>query len=582
MARLIPNLIHDSAPPGEKELFATLREQLQQHDWVVMHSLNLPRHLRQNAGEIDFLIMIPGKGILVLEVKSHANVEYKDGLWKLGNDEPTERGPFKQAADAMYSLKKDLPEELTRGVPFTYAVAFTAVRFTQRAAEWQPWQVLDRESLKPSAIVASVLKVVNENRDRLCADLDDPAKRKAVAWFKPHKGEPTVDRIKAICAQLRPNFEIHISPEDQDDRRRGEHKKFLKEQFEALDAMELAPRTLFEGPAGTGKTLLAVEAARRAQSNAGKVLVLCYNRLLAMFLMRELPQDPDNVGTLHRLARNIMGLKPGEDFNTTTLFVDAAAELADSESLKDAFSAIVIDEIQDICSIGALPLVSEVIRQNPNASVRLFGDLENQDIQPSPERQGRGAGEMRKMLQSAIPELVPYSLRKNCRNRPGIGEVVISATGLRDLYSGYRLPPSSQNFEFVNALYPVTETVYTQIIEQLLRSHLPSSIAILSAVGNVPLDALSPAHRRLFTDDDSLWSKDKKIKPHIEQKGLVSTIRKFKGMDAQAVVLVNLPSDLDVPLLYTGISRAIERIVIVCPNELIKKIIQRMGGHISS
>jgi ATP-dependent exoDNAse (exonuclease V) alpha subunit len=53
-------------------------------------------------------------------------------------------------------------------------------------------------------------------------------------------------------------------------------------------------------------------------------------------------------------------------------------------------------------------------------------------------------------------------------------------------------------------------------------------------------------------------------------------------MDAQAVVLVNLPSDLDVPLLYTGISRAIERIVIVCPNELIKKIIQRMGGHISS
>lgn len=117
MARLIPNFIHDSAPPGEKELFATLRDQLQRHDWVVMHSLNLPRHLRRNAGEIDFLIMIPGKGILVLEVKSHGSVRYQNGVWSLGNEEPTVRGPFKQAAEAMYSLKKDLPDELTEESP---------------------------------------------------------------------------------------------------------------------------------------------------------------------------------------------------------------------------------------------------------------------------------------------------------------------------------------------------------------------------------------------------------------------------------------------------------------------------------
>ena len=579
MARLIPNFIHDSAPPGEKELFATLRDQLQRHDWVVMHSLNLPRHLRRNAGEIDFLIMIPGKGILVLEVKSHGSVGYKDGEWRLGNDEPSVRGPFKQAAEAMYSLKKDLPDELKRGVPFTYAAAFTAVRFNQPAAEWQPWQVLDRESLKPTAIVASVLRVVNENRDRLCADLEDPAKRDAVAWFKPHKGEPTVERMKGICDYLRPNFEIHISPEDQDDRRQEEHKKFLKEQFEALDAMDLAARTLFEGPAGTGKTLLAVEAARRAQSRAGRVLVLCYNRLLAMFLMRELPRDPEDVGTLHRLAITIMGSWPGDDSDTSTLFADAAAKVAELQSLRDTFSAIVVDEIQDICSVGALPLLAEVIRQNPNASTRLFGDLENQDIQPSAERWGRGPGETRELLRSAVPGLVSYSLRKNCRNRPGVGEVVTATTGLRDLYTGYRLPPSSQNFELIRASYPVTEMVYTQTIDQLLRNHLPGSIAILSAVGRVPLDALSPAHRRFFTDDDSLWSKEKKSKPKTEQKGLVSTIRKFKGMDTQAIVLVNLPEDLDVPLLYTGISRAIERVTIICPNELIKRIVHRMGGQ---
>jgi hypothetical protein len=275
-----------------------------------------------------------------------------------------------------------------------------------------------------------------------------------------------------------------------------------------------------------------------------------------------------------------MGYKPGEDFEISSLFADAAQRLAERESMRDTFSAIVVDEIQDICSVGALPLLAEVIRQNPSASIRLFGDLENQDIQPSPEREGREASETRKLLQSAIPGLVSYSLRRNCRNRPGVGEVIVSATGLRDLYTGYRLPPSSENFELMNAPYPVTEAMFAQTIERLLRNHLPGSIAILSAVGHVSLDSLGNAHRRFFTDDDSLWSREKSTKPAVEQKGLVSTIRKFKGMDAQAVVLVNLPQDLDVPLLYTGISRAIERVVIVCPNELIKKIVRRMGGQV--
>jgi superfamily I DNA/RNA helicase len=132
----------------------------------------------------------------------------------------------------------------------------------------------------------------------------------------------------------------------------------------------------------------------------------------------------------------------------------------------------------------------------------------------------------------------------------------------------------------MKAPYPVTEADFAQTIEWLLRNHLPGSIAILSAVGHVSLDSLGNAHRRFFTDDDSLWSREKSTKPVVEQKGLVSTIRKFKGMDAQAVVLVNLPQDLDIPLLYTGISRAIETVVIVCPNELIKKIARRMGGQV--
>ena len=40
-------------------------------------------------------------------------------------------------------------------------------------------------------------------------------------------------------------------------------------------------RMLIYGPAGTGKTLLAMEQCRRLRAEGKKVLYVCYNRLIA-------------------------------------------------------------------------------------------------------------------------------------------------------------------------------------------------------------------------------------------------------------------------------------------------------------
>jgi hypothetical protein len=124
----------------------------------------------------------------------------------------------------------------------------------------------------------------------------------------------------------------------------------------------------------------------------------------------------------------------------------------------------------------------------------------------------------------------------------------------------------------------VPTAIITEVIDGLLRSFIPGSIAVLSGGSHLSLNELSPAHQKIFTDDDSSWSLERRTKPNTEQKGLLSTIRKFKGMDAQAVVLINLPADLDVSFLYTGISRAIERVSIICPNDMLKIIMTRMSG----
>ena len=50
-----------------------------------------------------------------------------------------------------------------------------------------------------------------------------------------------------------------------------------------------------------------------------------------------------------------------------------------------------------------------------------------------------------------------------------------------------------------------------------------------------------------------------------------TTVRKFKGLEAHAVILTNFPNEVDIDLMYTGISRAIEEIVIIAPQKILAK-----------
>lgn len=560
MAQLIPDFIHQDAPPGEKQIFATLRNSKRGADWVVLHSLNLPRHLRQNAGEIDFLIMVPGKGILVLEVKSHQRVRRDNGLWYLGDDPPLARGPFEQASLAMHSLKRDLGAQLAGGVPFTYAVAFTSCRFDQPAAEWEPWQVLDNRLTGDEILHDAIEYTLDKNREKLLQMLMNPDQQKAVAWYRPDGGAPTVARIREIVKRVRGNFEIHIHPRDLDRGLQAEYKRFLDEQYESLDVMSANQRTIFEGPAGTGKTLLAVEAARRAVNNRTPTLLLCFNRMLANFLMLEIRDASGFIGTIDRFVINKTGMAVRRG-NSSAYFREAAEKLHEGLTVADSYGCIIIDEAQDVCSVGAVELVAEVARQNPSAQLRLFGDFENQNVQV-------GEAADRETLFAQIPGLVSAKLTRNCRNRPGVGEIMHHVTGLRDLYRGYRLPDSLDTFDLVETSYPIPTETLERVIERVHKRFLPSAVAVLSGDDSVATNDFG-RYSKFFTDDINQWRPNGPL-------GISTTIRRFKGLDAQVVLLVNIPPNLDTALLYTGISRAIEKVYILCPQVLINELFRRM------
>ena len=561
MAQLIPDFIHKDAPPGEKQIFATLRNSKRGADWVVLHSLNLPRHLRQNVGEIDFLILVPGKGILVLEVKSHQKVRRQNGLWYLGDENPSARGPFEQASSAMHSLKNDLGGQLTGGVPFTYAVAFTSLRFNEPATEWEPWQVLDNRTVGSADLHDAIENILETNRQKLLQMLMNPEQQKSVAWFHPDRVSPSIARIQEIVKHIRGNFEIHIQPQDLNRDLQAEYKVFLEEQFDALDQMSANQRTLFEGPAGTGKTLLAVEAARRAINDDTPTLLLCFNRMLAKFLLYEVRDSKSFIGSIDKFVFKSLDTTSLRRADSAEYFRRAAAQLRNSGIAENKYGSIIIDEIQDICSIGAVELVSEIVRQNPTASVRFFGDFENQNIQV-------GDAAERDALLDQVPGLVIARLSRNCRNRPGVGEVVHHMTGLRDLYKGYRLPDSPDNFDLEATAYPVGTGTLEKVIEKVFKRFVPGSIAVLSGSETIPVETFG-RFGSFFTDDTDKWRPNGGL-------GISTTIRKFKGLDAQVVLLAHLPDDLDTAMLYTGISRAIEKVVVLCPQQMMAEFTRRM------
>jgi hypothetical protein len=301
--RLIPPTIDPDTNRGERLVFEMLERADAAEGWTVLHSLDIADHNRQVAGEIDFLVIVPGSGVLVLEVKGVRRIARHEGVWVYGDGPDARsdrRGPFKQASTAMHSLRERLVRSRPHlaGVPFWSAVCFPLLDFGESSEEWHSWQVIDRRALaarSPTELLAGVLQ---NGRRRM--------QERRVAGFEPAGGEPTPAQCEEIVAAVRPDFELFESPRSRARRIEEEIRRFTEEQFAALDSMARNPRVVFDGPAGTGKTLLAMEAARRGAAAGRRVLFVCFNLPLRLWLADRLAELRP-LGMVDRLAIAVGG-----------------------------------------------------------------------------------------------------------------------------------------------------------------------------------------------------------------------------------------------------------------------------------
>ena len=558
---MMPPYCPQSAPPGEKELFAALATSTMTENWIVLHSLAIADHVRQVEGEADFVVIAPGLGVLVIEVKSHRSVSrLADGTWQLGSHPPTARSPFQQAQEAMYSLRQYLVSRGVnlRSVPLSYAAWFTGVRARgsfSASPEWHDWQVLDSADLRADA-AAAVVRTLRAGASHL-----------AIKRGPGDETGPSEADASWIAAVLRPKFEVATTAGDRRRDRGTQLLTFIDEQYAALDAMQDNQAALFTGPAGSGKTLLAMEAVRRetAQGRTGRLL--CFNRLLGHRIGADLADIPGlTVSTLHqellRLAEAEVPVPAGREFWEETLPELASDALLAAGSDGDDF--LIIDEVQDIARPGFLDVLDLLVKGGLRSGrLLLFGDFERQAIFES--------GDGRTLLRNRITGLAAHRLTWNCRNLPRIGHVVNDFSGLDPGYKRFRRQDDGANPAFIP--YTAGDDQSPQLVQaiSMLRDEgfALNEITVLS-----PLSSGSVAQ---VTADPWLRQVLRPATGDTPRPGQVehSTIQAFKGLEAPAVIVTDLDRCL-VPnfesLLYVGLTRATDRLVAVMDRNTFKTI----------
>lgn len=559
MARMIPPVMTDYRYDGEKEVALRLQNDAATEDWAVLHSLDISDHRSQVAGECDFVIIIPRKGVLCVEVKGCRTMKVEEGLWYYGTKtQGDKRGPFKQATDNMHSIRKYLLSkrpDLSR-VVFWSAVIFPYITFSKSSPEWHDWQVIDSRSYIARPTSQLFMNVIDQARLLLAGS--------SINWFKKESTEPHNDQRDIIADILRPEFEFYESPAARRQELHEKLKKYTREQFVALDAMQTNPRVLFNGPAGTGKTLLAIEAARRAIQQGRKTLLLCFNRFIAQWIKSQFSEsDFQNltVSTLHALMLNLCGKKPpvpaDSEFWTVTLPEQAIEVLlAGSEGQTELFDVMIIDEAQDILRHDYLDFLDLCLAGGLAAGTwNMFGDFIYQQIYTAATLQ------MKDFITERCINTPVYMLGVNCRNTPRIAAYAPLLGGLAPDYNKILRPDDNIKPELL--FFRDEQQQKEKLSELLMRFREKEKFK------GPEIIILSPSAENCCAANLSSPWRDR-VKPfRLESAGghiRYSTIHSFKGLEAPVIIVTDLNKIRDTEsmnLLYIAVTRSLSRLVLL-------------------
>ena len=539
------NLAGYTKSEAEVDLFNALKKQLSE-GYTVFHSVawllpaynNKPPH----DGESDFVILHPEKGLLTIEVKGGL-INYNpvsSSPWSTTPRNSTSRkpikDPFMQAKDNKHSLRRkvlSLPEWNNRLFRDGHAVAFPDGSIPSFPA---------RPDVDPAIVIGKLDLETIELKIEQIYDF----------WQGNNKSFTGFDKkaVRLITDMLGIRWEMHIPKLGEKLVKELDHMiRLTDEQFELLNALNHHRRAAIAGPAGSGKTVMAIRKARRLAEEGMQTLLVCFNTSLCAHLRYLIPAHQNLlIYSFHELCGK---MAPGVSQNNISqdefykkVLPEALLHIAGDLSEEKRFDAILVDEGQDFEPDWLLALRFLLRERNKSIFYVFFDD--NQNIYNC-DVSGLDVGE-------------PFLLTRNCRNTRQVFKTLLNyyhgQTEIRS-QGPEGDPVVIHDYKNVNDLRAqlvskIAELVYReQVAEQ-------DMVILTRSINTLPMNEIT----RLggFEIVNSVPEGDQ-IR--------VSTIQSYKGLECKVVILV-IDERLDeiTEMMYVAISRANNRLFIYKPKNI--------------
>lgn len=341
------------------------------------------------------------------------------------------------------------------------------------------------------------------------------------------QGVQLIEDILCMSIEVRPALRAAVDAAEQ------QRLRLTANQAKVLRIIGGRRRAVVSGGAGTGKTVLAIEKAKQLAHFSSSVLFLCYNRPLADAIAQGLHDEPRiQVLSFHQLCdrrvREAMHMTgrdlleearvayPGNsDKHLFEVQMPYALALS-NEVLEEKFDAIVVDEAQDF-SDEYWFAIEELMHDQDAGFLYIFID-ENQTLYP---RHGN------------LPVAAePYYLTSNCRNTAPIHDEGYAFYAGEPIDAPDLPGPAVERIgvdDDEKQADAVVRCVRRWIVDESIR---PEDVVVL--IARRPKDhaydiLLARGHAAGIAWTMEVHGRARHV--------LVDTVARFKGLEAQAIVL---------------------------------------------